>query len=40
MIRLEDALMLVKLTTETLGTIDILIKNAGLMLFSAWSDIV
>lgn len=37
--RLEDTKALVKHATETFGTVDILINNAGLMLFSAWSDI-
>ncbi|MDN4625945.1 SDR family oxidoreductase [Erwinia sp. PsM31] len=36
---LEDTKALVKHATETFGTVDILINNAGLMLFSAWSDI-
>lgn len=37
--RLEDTQALVKHATDTFGTVDILINNAGLMLFSAWSDI-
>lgn len=36
---LEDTQALVKHATDTFGTVDILINNAGLMLFSAWSDI-
>lgn len=37
--RIEDTQALVKHATDTFGTVDILINNAGLMLFSAWSDI-
>ncbi|HDT4320006.1 MULTISPECIES: SDR family oxidoreductase [Enterobacteriaceae] len=37
--RLEDTQALIKHATDTFGTVDILINNAGLMLFSAWSDI-
>ncbi|MBY4890683.1 SDR family oxidoreductase [Pantoea sp. DY-15] len=37
--RLEDTQALVKHATDTFGNVDILINNAGLMLFSAWSDI-
>lgn len=37
--RYEDTQALVKHATDTFGTVDILINNAGLMLFSAWSDI-
>lgn len=37
--RLEDTQALVKHAADTFGTVDILINNAGLMLFSAWSDI-
>lgn len=37
--RLEDTQALAKHATDTFGTVDILINNAGLMLFSAWSDI-
>ncbi|CAI2535507.1 Uncharacterized oxidoreductase SAV2478 [Serratia ficaria] len=38
--RLEDAQALAKYATETFGSVDILINNAGLMLFSSWSDVV
>jgi len=38
--RLEDTQALAKYTTETFGSVDILINNAGLMLFSSWSDVV
>lgn len=38
--RPEDCLALVKYATETFGSVDILINNAGLMLFSSWSDVV
>ncbi|MDJ0042925.1 SDR family oxidoreductase [Pantoea allii] len=36
---LEETKALVKHATDTFGAVDILINNAGLMLFSAWSDI-
>lgn len=38
--RLEDTQALAKYATETFGSVDILINNAGLMLFSSWSDVV
>lgn len=38
--RPEDTQALVKFATETFGPVDILINNAGLMLFSSWSDVV
>lgn len=38
--RLEDTKALAKYAAETFGSVDILINNAGLMLFSSWSDVV
>ncbi|CAI1494918.1 TPA: SDR family oxidoreductase [Yersinia enterocolitica] len=38
--RLEDTQALAKYAAETFGSVDILINNAGLMLFSSWSDVV
>lgn len=38
--RPEDCHALVKYATDTFGLVDILINNAGLMLFSSWSDVV
>jgi NADP-dependent 3-hydroxy acid dehydrogenase YdfG len=38
--RPEDTQALVKYATEAFGPVDILINNAGLMLFSSWSDVV
>ncbi|PSS47330.1 NAD(P)-dependent oxidoreductase [Enterobacter sp. FS01] len=38
--RPEDCHALVKFATDTFGPVDILINNAGLMLFSSWSDVV
>ncbi|MGW1443124.1 SDR family oxidoreductase [Serratia rhizosphaerae] len=38
--RLEDSQALVKYAADTYGSVDILINNAGLMLFSRWSDVV
>lgn len=38
--RMDDAVALVKYATNTFGSVDILINNAGLMLFSSWSDVV
>lgn len=35
----EDALALGQFARDTYGTIDVLINNAGLMLFSHWSDL-
>ncbi|WP_058972810.1 SDR family oxidoreductase [Type-D symbiont of Plautia stali] len=37
--RPEDTHALVKHAAETYGSVDILINNAGLMLFSGWSDV-
>ncbi|MCA6924643.1 SDR family oxidoreductase [Pectobacterium versatile] len=37
---MDDAVALVKYATNTFGSVDILINNAGLMLFSSWSDVV
>lgn len=39
MTNLQDARALGDFAVETYGTIDILINNAGLMLFSYWSDL-
>ncbi|QTO56286.1 SDR family oxidoreductase (plasmid) [Duffyella gerundensis] len=36
----KDTQALVKYATDTFGAVDILINNAGLMLFSSWSDVV
>lgn len=38
--RPEDTQALVKYAMEAFGPVDILINNAGLMLFSSWSDVV
>ncbi|HCI6803530.1 TPA: SDR family oxidoreductase [Klebsiella quasipneumoniae subsp. similipneumoniae] len=38
--RPEDCHALVKYALDTFGAVDILINNAGLMLFSSWSDVV
>lgn len=38
--RLEETQALVNYATKTFGQVDILINNAGLMLFSGWSDVV
>lgn len=38
--RPEDCHALMKYATHTFGPVDILINNAGLMLFSSWSDVV
>lgn len=37
--RLEDTRALAQLAIDTYGSVDILINNAGLMLFSSWVDI-
>ncbi|MGC0807879.1 SDR family oxidoreductase [Pantoea agglomerans] len=37
--RLEETQALVKFASDTFGSADILINNAGLMLFSSWSDV-
>lgn len=36
---LEETQALVKFASDTFGSADILINNAGLMLFSSWSDV-